>query len=56
MSALGNEHFEISVYQGLVVQAKALGEGDAKKLLKMNLEQEKHTSDELKTALKDLLL
>lgn len=56
MSALGNEHFEISVYQGLIIQAKAMGVPDAKKLLKENLEQEEHTSKELKTALKELLL
>ena len=56
MSALGNEHFEIAQYQGLIVQAKALGASDVKTLLKQNLEQEKHTSEELHTTLKELML
>ena len=56
MSALGNEHFEISQYQGLIVQAKALGAADAKKLFKLNLQQEQHTSEELHTTLKEMTL
>lgn len=54
-SALGNEHFEISAYQGLILQATSLGSGDAAKLLTENLDQETHTSEELRTALQELL-
>lgn len=55
MSALGNEHFEISAYEGLLVQANALGASDVVKLLQENLDQEVHTSEELRTALQELL-
>ena len=56
MSALGNEHFEISAYQGLIVQAQALDMPDAKELFQMNLDQEVHTSKELHSTLQELLL
>lgn len=56
MSALGNEHFEISAYTGLLMQAEALGVREAVKLLQSNLDQEVHTSDELRSTLKSLLL
>lgn len=56
MSALGNEHFEISIYTALITQAQALGETDAEKLFSAYLEQEQHTSDELKQALQEMLL
>lgn len=55
MSALGNEHFEISAYQGLILQTDALGVAEASKLLQDNLDQETHTSEELHTALKEFL-
>lgn len=55
MSALGNEHFEISAYEGLILQAQAFSAGDAAKLLQDNLGQETHTSEELHSALQDLL-
>ncbi len=55
VSALGNEHFEISAYQGLVLQAQSLGAIEAAALLQENLDQETHTSEELHTALQELL-
>lgn len=55
MSALGNEHFEIAAYNGLVLQAQSLGATEAAALLKENLDQEVHTSEELDTALQEIL-
>ncbi|UOR01778.1 ferritin-like domain-containing protein [Leucobacter allii] len=55
MSALGNEHFEISAYEGLILEARALGAGEAADLLQQNLDQETHTSEELRSALQELL-
>lgn len=55
MSALGNEHFEISAYGGLILQARAMGLADAAALLKENLEQEVHTSEELLSTLEELV-
>lgn len=55
MSALGNEHFEIASYDGLILSATALGLSDASSLLQENLDQEVHTSKELRDVLKDLL-
>lgn len=55
MSALGNEHFEISSYMSLILQAELLQLPDVAKLLQENLEQEKHTSEELEKALKEVL-
>lgn len=55
MSALGNEHFEISAYSGLIMQADALGMNDAVELLQDNLDQEVHTSEELQSTLQDLV-
>ncbi len=55
MSALGNEHFEISAYSGLIMQADALGMNDAVALLQDNLDQEVHTSEELQSTLQDLV-
>lgn len=52
--ALGNEHYEISVYQSLIISAKAQGASDAVALLKANLEQETHTSEELRKQLKKM--
>lgn len=54
-SALGNEHFEMAVYDALILQANALGAGDAAKLLTANMDQEVHTSEELHSALKEIL-
>lgn len=46
-AALGTEHHEISAYESLVVTAEAMGETQVCELLKQNLQQEKHTSEEL---------
>lgn len=55
MSAMGNEHFEISAYQGLILATEAMGATDAASLLKANLDQEVHTSEELHAALQGML-
>ena len=54
-SALGNEHYEISAYQALIVPSSAMGLTDAVKLLQANLDQEVHTSEELQTTLQQIL-
>lgn len=53
-SALGNEHYEISVYQSLLVATRAHGAGEAEALLMANLDQEMHTSEELLAKLQEL--
>ncbi|WP_454140695.1 YciE/YciF ferroxidase family protein [Microbacterium lacticum] len=53
--ALGNEHYEISVYQSLILSADAQGAVDAVTLLTENLDQETHTSDELRKTLRSLV-
>lgn len=53
--ALGNEHYEISVYQSLVLAADAQGVADAVAFLTSNLDQETHTSEELHNALRTLV-
>lgn len=50
-SALGNEHFVIASYENLINPVRAMGVSDAVKLLSSNLEQEQHTSEELKAEL-----
>lgn len=54
-SALGNEHYEISAYQGLIVPASTMGLSEVVTLLQANLDQEVHTSEELKTTLEKIL-
>ena len=54
-SALGNEHYEISAYQALIVPTSTLGLPDAVSLLQANLDQEVHTSEELQTTLQQIL-
>ena len=54
-SALGNEHYEISAYQALIVPTSAMGLPDVVKLLQANLDQEVHTSEELQTTLQQIL-
>lgn len=56
MSALGNEHFEISSYTGLILMAESLNASDSVKLLTANLDQEVHTSEELHNMLKEMLI
>lgn len=53
--ALGNEHYEMSAYQGLIIPATALGATDAVALLQANLEQEVHTSEELQSMLQEVV-
>jgi ferritin-like metal-binding protein YciE len=50
-SALGNEHYEISAYQSLLVPVRAMGAADVVHLLSANLDQEVHTSTELQEML-----
>ena len=54
-SALGNEHYEISAYQALIVPSSAMGMSDVVSLLQANLDQEEHTAEELQTTLEKLL-
>ena len=54
-SALGNEHYEISAYQALIVPTSTLGLPDVVSLLQANLDQEVHTSEELQKTLQKLL-
>lgn len=50
-SALGNEHYEISAYEALLIPIIKMGVSEAVELLQFNLDQETHTSEELRTAL-----
>ena len=45
--AMKTEHYEIVSYEGLVDQAKSLGQNDAAKLLQANLKDEKETLKKL---------
>jgi len=54
VSALGNEHYEMAAYESLIVPLDAMGASDAVRLLQANLEQEVHTSEELRTMLEKL--
>jgi len=54
-SALGNEHYEISAYQGLILAADAMGMPEAVQLFQANLDQEQHTSEELHSTLRQLV-
>ncbi|MCD5345520.1 ferritin-like domain-containing protein [Agromyces sp. S2-1-8] len=53
-SALGNEHYEISAYEALLVPVTAMGASDAAALLQSNLDQETHTSEEIRTKLQSI--
>lgn len=53
--ALGNEHYEISAYEGLIIPLEAMGVPDAVKLLRANLDQETHTSEELRAMLEKVV-
>ncbi len=50
-SALGNEHYEIAAYTSLIVPVAKMGASDVLALLTSNLDQETHTSEELKAEL-----
>jgi ferritin-like metal-binding protein YciE len=45
--AAETEHHEIAVYEALITQAQALGRSDIARLLEQNLEQERHTLQEV---------
>lgn len=53
--ALGNEHYEISAYEGIILPASSMGLSDVVALLQANLDQEVHTSEELKATLEKLV-
>ena len=48
--AAATEHHEIAVYETLITHAEELGEPDVVQLLQQNLEQEKHTLEEVTQA------
>ena len=48
--AAETEHHEIAVYEGLITEASAIGHEDIVALLEENLEQEKHTLQEIQQA------
>jgi ferritin-like metal-binding protein YciE len=50
-SALGNEHYEMSAYEALLIPVTRMGMTDAVALLQSNLDQEVHTSEELRMTL-----
>ena len=54
MGAAETEHHEIAVYEGLIINAEAMGRDDVVELLKQNLEQEQHTLGEVKENLKQV--
>lgn len=53
--ALGNEHYEMSAYQSLIIPATAMGASDVVSLLQANLDQEVHTSEELESMLQKVV-
>jgi ferritin-like metal-binding protein YciE len=53
-AAAKTEHVEIAMYEGLITKAEAMGADDVVALLEENLEQEKHTLEEVNQAAKKL--
>jgi ferritin-like metal-binding protein YciE len=53
-AAAKTEHVEIAMYEGLITKAEAMGADDVVSLLEENLEQERHTLDEVKQAAEKL--
>jgi len=49
-AAAKTEHVEIAMYEGLITKAEAMGADDVVSLLEENLEQEKHTLEEVNIA------
>src|SRR3954451_297348 len=49
-AAAKTEHVEIAMYEGLITKAEAMGADDIVSLPEENLEQEKHTLEEVKSA------
>ena len=52
--AAETEHHEIVVYEGLITHAEAMGNTEVVRLLSENLEQERHTLQEVQGATKQL--
>jgi ferritin-like metal-binding protein YciE len=48
--AVETEHHEIAVYENLIINARAMGNEEAVRLLEQNLEIEQHTLEEVKRA------
>ena len=55
-AALGTEHYEISAYETLIASAEALGAPRIAELLTANMDQEKHTSEQLAAKAKELAI
>lgn len=53
-AALSAEHHEISIYEGLVIAAHAIGADEVRVLLEENLEQERRASAELVGVARDV--
>lgn len=53
--ALGNEHYEIAAYQALILPTAVMKATEAERLLTANLEQERHTSEEIRQLLTSIL-
>jgi len=53
-AAAKTEHVEIAMYEGLITKADAMGADDVVALLEENLEQEKHTLEEVKQSAQKL--
>jgi ferritin-like metal-binding protein YciE len=49
-AAAKTEHVEIAMYEGLITKAEAMGADDVVSLLEENLDQEKHTLEEVRAA------
>ena len=49
-AAAKTEHVEIAMYEGLITKAEAMGADDVVSLLEENLDQEKHTLEEVQAA------
>lgn len=54
-AAAKTEHVEIATYEGLIVKATAMGAGDVVRLLEENLEQERHTLEEVNRGARKLV-
>lgn len=53
--AAATEHHEIAVYETLIAHAEELGQPEVVQLLQQNLEQEKHTLEEVSRAQRQVL-
>jgi ferritin-like metal-binding protein YciE len=53
--AAETEHHEIAVYECLITLAEHLGEDEIVRRLRENLEQEKHTLEEVKRAMREMV-